>query len=309
VSPKTPGDEESTRRVSVSRSLGRERNRRPCLLIVHGDAAGELVPLERPVTVVGRGGSADLQLPYTSVSRAHARFELYPEGHVELTDLDSTNGTYVEGAPVTSCFLSEGDIIGIGDVEAFRFGRYDEAEAALQHDLYTTATRDGLTGVLNRRHLLARMRQEFELALRSNTRLCALMIDVDHFKRVNDEHGHAAGDAVLQAVAKSVASTLRTYDLFGRYGGEEFTVLLRHEALDEARILADRLRQRITEAPIPVSSARGDTALALTVSIGVAELVHGQNHEPGHLLAAADRALYRAKALGRNCVCVDERPL
>ncbi|WP_407280543.1 diguanylate cyclase [Aromatoleum evansii] len=166
-----------------------------------------------------------------------------------------------------------------------------------EEDLRQLAQRDALTGIANRRYLIERAEQERRRAERFGQPLAVLMVDIDHFKAINDEHGHALGDQAIRMVAQTCAASVREIDIVGRYGGEEFVIVLPGTLPEGARELADRLRQRIAE--IEIAGADG-TAVAVTVSIGFAAFEPGDQLE--QLLAAADAALYRAKSLGRNCV-------
>jgi len=168
---------------------------------------------------------------------------------------------------------------------------------ALESELTRLATIDPLTAAANRRHFLAQAEQEMERASRYRRALSVVMIDIDHFKDVNDGHGHAAGDAVLTAVASVCRELLRDVDCFGRVGGEEFALVLPETTLAGAVEAAERLRRAIAEAVVPF----GGVDLAVTASLGVAERRDGEA-EFDRLLARADLALYRAKAAGRNRV-------
>jgi eukaryotic-like serine/threonine-protein kinase len=161
------------------------------------------------------------------------------------------------------------------------------------------ATVDGLTGLLNRRHFFALAERQVSITERHNRPLAAIMLDIDHFKPVNDRYGHAVGDQVIQAVAARLRATARDSDLVGRYGGEEFALLM-PETGKSALVLAERLREAVEQAPVQTASG----PLAVTVSIGVAHLA-GQGGDISELLGRADDALYRAKAAGRNRVEVD----
>ncbi len=156
---------------------------------------------------------------------------------------------------------------------------------------------DELTGLANRRHVLDTLTQQLAVVTRANLPLSVLMLDVDHFKRINDRHGHPAGDEVLRQIAQCLSARLRTQDIAGRVGGEEFLVVLPQTTLAGALELAEALR--ISIAALRVKSAKGQS-IVLTVSIGVstAELVLGSAGSV--LIAAADAALYRAKNKGRN---------
>jgi diguanylate cyclase (GGDEF)-like protein len=164
---------------------------------------------------------------------------------------------------------------------------------------------DALTGIANRRHFEWRLSEEIERARRYKYPLSALMLDLDHFKQVNDNYGHQIGDIVLQQVAQRLRRILRRTDFLARYGGEEFIVLAPQTPADRALILAERLRQVIAESPIPVAD---NLQIHITISIGVAVFPnHAQNES--ELIGAADSALYKAKQMGRNRVCMFEPEL
>jgi diguanylate cyclase (GGDEF)-like protein/PAS domain S-box-containing protein len=168
--------------------------------------------------------------------------------------------------------------------------------ARLFDDIQRLAITDGLTGLYNRRHFFVKAQEEFERAQRYQHPLSILMIDVDHFKMVNDEFGHATGDRVLKEVAESCLQTLRQVDIVGRYGGEEIVVLMPETDYEAAHLAAERLRQAIFSFHLEVSGR----PVHVTVSVGVASTDHGLDFEK--LLDFADQALYRAKDLGRNQV-------
>ena len=158
------------------------------------------------------------------------------------------------------------------------------------------ATHDDLTGLLNRRAMLDRMQLEQHRSLRSGSPLLIAQLDIDHFKAVNDTHGHAAGDLVLQSFADTVRRNVRDTDVLARWGGEEFVLMLTDSSADHARELLERIRQAVQALEIAHSAG----SLQLTVSIGLAQHLPGDTVE--HTLERADQALYRAKALGRNRV-------
>ena len=163
---------------------------------------------------------------------------------------------------------------------------------------------DGLTGLYNRRHLETRLQEEIIRAKRHRHTLGCLFIDADHFKRINDEYGHAAGDQVLVTLARRIREQLRGSDLAVRYGGEEITVLLPQTSPENACHLAERIRQAVADTPIPVS---GDRPIPVSVSIGVSAITPQRNDDPGELarrlLEKADQRVYAAKQAGRNRVC------
>ncbi len=170
--------------------------------------------------------------------------------------------------------------------------------AHLFEEVQRLAITDGLTGLYNRRHFLELAGREFERSRRYDRPLSAILLDIDHFKRVNDTHGHAVGDEVLQALAARFRENVRDIDLLTRYGGEEFAVLLPESDLAAARQAAERLRQSVAETPIETAAG----PLSVTISLGVA-LVAPDCQDPATLLRLADEALYKAKNAGRNRVC------
>ena len=177
-----------------------------------------------------------------------------------------------------------------------------QAEILRQNiELERLASRDPLTGCFNRRAFYAQFEKAFAESREHDTELCCLMVDIDHFKRINDQFGHAVGDQAIQAVANGLSAGLRLTDAVGRYGGEEFCLMFPRTTLAEASSLAERLRIRVeTEAGDRVRAA---SRLAITVSCGVSSMVFGAR-TPLELIDQADKALYAAKKGGRNCVMV-----
>lgn len=160
------------------------------------------------------------------------------------------------------------------------------------------ATLDALTGFYNRRQLEERIKQEISSAKRQKRNLCAIMIDIDFFKSVNDTYGHAAGDLVLKTVSKIIKSQLRDYDIAGRYGGEEFLILLPYTKIDEAKMVAERLRSAVENKKIDISKICPDKKdISVTISLGVSQYQNDNN-----FVTNADKALYQAKESGRNRV-------
>lgn len=167
------------------------------------------------------------------------------------------------------------------------------------------ATLDALTGFYNRRQLEERIKQEVSNAKRQHAPLCGIMTDIDFFKGVNDTYGHAVGDLVLKTIAKVIRGQLREYDIAGRYGGEEFSILLPFTKIEEAKMVAERLRKAIEEKVIDISKINPDSEIkeiSVTLSLGIYEMQESDNDED--LLKKADKALYEAKNTGRNKVVV-----
>jgi two-component system cell cycle response regulator len=169
---------------------------------------------------------------------------------------------------------------------------------AAQAKLSVLASRDALTDLWNRRVIMEKLDQELVRAQREMNSLGVVLIDIDHFKSINDSLGHSVGDEALQQVANRLAAAVRPYDSVGRFGGEEFLIVAPNCNLYETYKLAERIRKSIYDAPI--MSARGP--IAVTASFGVGAMTVDDNPDPKTLIEAADRALYRAKDLGRNRV-------
>jgi diguanylate cyclase (GGDEF)-like protein len=209
--------------------------------------------------------------------------------HDEVSGLLGLSGRAVERlAPETRSFL----------VQVASQAHIVAENARLVHRLKELSIRDGLTDLFNHRHTLERVTEEYSRVARYHEALSVLMIDLDHFKEVNDRHGHQAGDKVLRETAGVFKEGLRAVDLLGRYGGEEFLALLPHTGVAEAAGTAERLRRRLERHVFPVSEA----GLKITASIGVASYPAAGIDSADALVRAADDALYQAKQAGRNRV-------
>jgi len=163
--------------------------------------------------------------------------------------------------------------------------------------LCTLSMHDGLTGLSNLRYFQIALEREVHRSARDGTPCVLLMLDIDHFKSINDQHGHPAGDQVLRAVAKRLKQGLRPGDTLSRYGGEEFAVILPNCPLQNAVRVAERLRHAIAAENFSIDKKK---SLAVSISIGAAETKNDAPPDPTALLKSADENLYRAKALGRN---------
>jgi diguanylate cyclase (GGDEF)-like protein len=194
--------------------------------------------------------------------------------------------------------LEDGDVLYIGRRVGLRFALVDQEQEQLMRQLYESSTRDALTGSHNRKHFDDRLRSELAYALRHSTSVALIMIDIDHFKSVNDSHGHAAGDLVLKQTARAIAQRLRTEDMFARFGGEEFAVILRGVNLSGAARLAERLRTTVSALPVVADRS----PIPITISLGCATLACCTEKTEATLLEVADRRLYAAKNRGRNRV-------
>lgn len=268
------------------------------LVVLNGAAIGRMFRLGPHTVVIGRGSDATIQIDDEGISRAHVKL-LRTDTGVELEDMGSKNGTLLNGEPVTHRTpLKNGDKFQIGNT-VFRFTVLDELDDQAQQQLYAAAVHDGLTGIFNRRFLDELLPKEFAFAERHDVPLSLLMIDVDHFKRVNDTYGHIAGDVALTAIARCLASGLRTEDVVARYGGEEFVLILRELTEDVAVAVANRLRLSVEALGL----VAGNQSFNVTVSVGIATHIKGMFKSAEELLATADKYALRAKASGRNRVC------
>ena len=233
------------------------------------------------------------------MSRHHARIRP-GEGGIWIEDLGSRNGTFVNGIKVTGPVrLEDGDKIHVGRSSIVKFTYHDALDDSFQERVVVSALRDPLTRLYNKRYFDERLDAELRFAHRHGSQLALLMIDVDHFKRVNDQRGHLVGDTVLASVAQALARAIRNEDVVARVGGEEFVVILRATALDQALLLGERLRRKVEE--LRIEHDGGGEPLQVTVSIGAAALTPGVG-TADELVGAADRALYAAKQAGRNRV-------
>lgn len=281
-----------------------KRKQSACLIVLSGNNVGQVYCLERDEVCIGRDVAADIQLMDAGISRRHARISRAGPESFQLADDGSRNGTFANNRRVeTHHELKDGDKIQIGVMTILKFSYADDLEASYAQKMYDAALRDDLTGAFNRRYLGERLGSEFSFSRRHGRPLALLLLDLDHFKNVNDTRGHLAGDQVLRGVSEAIAQLIRTEDVLARYGGEEFCVLCRDTDLMKASILAERIRHRVAETTHDLP----DGPLTVTLSIGVVAIPDDTFATPEEMVDAADEALYQAKAAGRNCV-ITRRP-
>lgn len=272
--------------------------KRPCVTVLTGSASGQVFKLPRGNTVLGRAPNAEVRLVDDGVSRHHARLRLETD-QLWVEDLESRNGTFVNGLKIAvPTSLREGDKIQVGRTTVLRFAYHDTIDESFHENLMSSALRDPLTHLFNKRYFLDRLDSELKFAKRHNTPLSLLLLDLDHFKRVNDTHGHLAGDAVLINLSNVLLKAVRNEDVVARFGGEELAVILRAIPLEPALLLADRLRRLIEQTVTP----HGGLEIRATASIGAAEYPSMKADTIEQMIEAADKALYRAKDAGRNRV-------
>ena len=267
------------------------------LVVISGPSFGEMYKLKGDRSVLGRGERTDIRVLDDGVSREHAAIER-DGGKMVLVDLGSTNGTFCNGTRVQRQDLTDGDKISIGATTILRFTYQDQVDEHYQKKLFESALRDGLTSTFNRRYFVDRLQSEIRFAVRHEKTLALLFVDIDYFKKINDEHGHLAGDQVLAGVARVMLSTIRAEDVLARYGGEEFAVICREIEADGALALGERLRVAVEQHRFE----HAGKVIPATVSVGIA--AERKIEDVQAFIAAADAAMYEAKRAGRNRVCV-----
>lgn len=283
--------------------------RRPVLVALGGELLATPIPLERPEVTLGRALDAHVRLNDQKASRLHACIstEVDPNSGTtvfKVKDLNSTNGTLVNGRPVTEAVLNHGDKILVGN-QLFRFELLDEIDRAFQQQIHRLIGHDELTGLLSSKSFFTELRREAARAEELSHPFCVLMMDLDHFKAVNDNYGHLVGNRTLQDVGVIIKSALRSGDVAARFGGEEFAAFMLDADYLQGLVAAERVRRGIEQAVFSAAVEAAHPTAArfhLTVSIGVA-CFPDDARDPIRLVELADSALYRAKRNGRNVTC------
>lgn len=299
-------DDEPTRIQKLS-DLQAERDKdpgkqTPYLIVLAGHSVGKLFRLKPGELIIGRSSDAVVSLDDAGVSRRHARLICTEEGGVTISDLGSTNGTWVEGNKIRFHTLEDGERIQIGGANILKYGVGDSLEEQFVSQLYESATKDGLTGAYNKRFFLERLRDEVSWHQRHKQPLTLIMLDIDLFKTVNDTYGHPVGDFILKNLSLFCMRHCRTEDIFARYGGEEFALILRQTSSASAVVMAERIRETVQSLAFEYPGQSGVQKIKVTISGGVAELDESMK-EPAALVEKADAYLYEAKRTGRNRVC------
>ena len=278
---------------------------RPHLIVLYPRQYFRQIPLSQGKTVIGRGNEADIRLEDEMISRKHC--ELSWDGHrVTLRDLDSPNGTFVDGT------LLSGRPRAVDSENRLQIGKMvlkidfkDPNEEAFDRELFEAATTDTLTRIPNRRSFVERALGELACARRKNLYAHVIMCDVDHFKKVNDTWGHSAGDMILRTLAQIFARNKRESDLFARYGGEEFVFLLTEMSKVDAQKSAERLRKAVESHRFTFE----DKTVPVTISLGIASFKGKDIPTIDAMISVADQYLYYAKDHGRNQVAGEAVPL
>lgn len=265
------------------------------LLVIHGEATGRRFRLKVGDEItIGRSSDATIVLNDSRVSSLHCTVARTDSGaHVE--DHNSRNGTFLDGERVDRKPLRLDAQLRVGRT-VLRLEMKSDEEIAREEELFKAATTDPLTRIPNRRWFTERALEEIEFCRRHSRPLCVLMLDVDHFKKINDSHGHQIGDMVLSSLAGVLHDQKRAEDLLCRFGGEEFILLLRETPLDKGLVFCERLRAAIEAHAFQW----GEIRVPVTASIGIAQ--HDGPSTLESLIQRADEALYSAKQHGRNRV-------
>lgn len=284
-------------------------DRRPVLVALGGDLLATSIPLERAEVTLGRAFDADVRLNDARASRLHACVTTEVDANsgqttFKIRDLKSTNGTLVNGRAITEAVLAHGDKILIGS-QLFRFELLDEIDRAFQQQIQRLLGHDELTGLLTSKSFFTELSREAAHAEQAAQPFCVLMMDLDYFKAVNDNHGHLVGNRTLQEVGTIIKAALRSGDVAARFGGEEFAAFLLDADYLQGLVAAERVRRGIEQAVFsgsPEAANPDAPRFHLTISIGVACFPE-DTRDPIRLVELADSALYRAKRNGRNVTC------
>jgi diguanylate cyclase (GGDEF)-like protein len=290
-------------RKKVKLATDRLKRSHASLVVLQGADIGRDFRLRRKGVTLGREVDADIRIFDDLASREHARIERrWEKGKgapaFHLLDLGSTNHTFVNSRRIERVQLRDGDRIQIGST-VLKFVLLDDVEAKFHEEVRHRITYDQLTGLLTKESLYLALEMELKRSKRYSMPLAVLMMDLDAFKSVNDRFGHQTGSHVIAEVGRLIRESIRSADVSGRYGGEEFISYLAESSSAHAVQVAERIRSAIEQYRFTVD----DLSIATTISIGIAMCPeHGEDIDL--LVARADEALYEAKRAGRNRVCL-----
>jgi diguanylate cyclase (GGDEF)-like protein len=267
-----------------------------CLVQIYptGPGMGSRLILSGLSLIFGRDKDCDIQLDDHSVSRHHARIERGPDGDY-VTDLQSTNGTFINDKAAPRARLDDGHYLRIGNC-IFRYLAGGNVEAEYHEEIYRLTIIDGLTGIHNKRYLLEFLDRELARSARHKRPLALVLFDLDCFKSVNDRLGHLGGDYALRELVNCLKSAIRKEELFSRYGGEEFAVVLPETTRDRAMEVGERIRKMVETYPFTYD----EQDFQVTISLGVVATDGDDTLTPTDLIRQADHNLYLAKSAGRN---------
>ena len=267
----------------------------PCLTQLSGSGSGQVFNLNNASFKIGRDRSCEIWIEDPHISRVHALVSHEGEDTL-IVDQGSTNGVFVNGKKVEKCILKNGDRILIGTRLFFKYSLEFADYQKIQHQKYIQANCDSLTKLYNKRFFTDIISKEFSYSKRTKSPLSLLMLDIDHFKKINDTYGHLLGDTVLARVGEVIKKSVRHENIACRFGGEEFVIILRNTGPLAAELVAERIRKSIESYEI----AGGSNVIKVTVSIGIATYDHHNFETFEELIKFADELLYESKLKGRN---------
>lgn len=298
-------DEKTVIADAANLSILNTQTKKPqaCLVQYSGVALGKRYLFDDTEISLGRSPSADIYLNEGSVSRTHAVF-LVTDQKVTIEDKGSSNGTFINEQKITSAHpLKDQDMIRVGSI-LLKFFANNNIDNIIQDKIYRMATIDAGTQIFNKQYLIDSLTSELRFSKAYRRPLSIIYFDLDHFKKVNDTYGHNAGDQILREGAEVVKKIVRKDDIFARFGGEEFIIVLPNTTQQTAAELAERVRKLLEDYVFELKTESGSVVNhKQTISSGVAQL-DSNMEKYEELLEAADKKLYISKQTGRNKVTV-----
>lgn len=274
-----------------------QRNPRPMLVVISGTSLGSVYQIDARSTTIGRDDACDICLRDEGISREHARLELDDEHGVTLRDLNSTNGTFVNGVRLPCHPLRDGETVQIGPSAVMKYGVEDTVEDALALMDYESAIRDSLTGTYNKRHFLWSLRNECAIAARHDSVFSLILFEIAQYPEVQSTLGEEAAQSLLRRVAEVAGRSLREGDLFARYGEAQFATIFRNQSKKIVAASAKRLRRSVEACSFEWECQR----FPLSISLGVSTCESAVFSDPQELLSEAS---FRPQAL----LAIDDAP-
>jgi diguanylate cyclase (GGDEF)-like protein len=287
----------------IDRSLAsslKEINLKPVVSVIQGKDKGRIFPFTSAVTI-GRGSDADFVINDELISRVHIKVTLKLNTFM-IEDMGSTNGTYVESHRIEKFSTIPGSVVHLGETKLV-FSLKSETQIDTEKELYKAATTDDLTEISSRLWFMKRADEEIVYAQNKGLSVTLIMLDIDYFKNVNDSYGHQAGDYVLKHTAAILLQHKRENDLLGRFGGEEFILLLKNISTEKSVQVSQRICQTIEKTKFVYNGIK----IPITVSLGVCSMPSDSILDLANSISVADKLLYQAKKNGRNRVEVGGR--
>jgi len=281
--------------ITVKAEIDKPSSTEPFLVSLSGRETGKAIPLKARNLKVGRELDCDLILDSPHISRYHAEL-VWRGNELFLKDLGSTNGVFVNGKKIVEEVLHNGDKILFGTQLYYKLIYQDSVDQTYHQSLFKAANTDALTQLYNKRYFMEFLEKEFSFSKRTGQPLSLIMLDIDHFKAVNDTYGHLAGDLILKNLGTLLSSQVRLENVACRFGGEEFGIVIRGANSLQAHHVAERIRIAVNEQKVTFKRKE----IRFSVSLGVATF-NGKNFDSAEdLLLSADELLYQAKEKGRN---------